>query len=234
MKHYIGQDKQPPGASVVYWVRRPEYTDIFTQGYVGISSQPVKDRWADHSRDSNRHNGILRTATKGHKDTIYEVVVVAQDRGYCERIERLLRPKERIGWNLAPGGGNPDNKAGGATNRLRHIKIKLANTDKACHLWWESERKMLKRQAIQIRLKARESFVPYTGSRKLDARNQCGYTGVSWYKPYGKWRAQIKMDDGPKFLGYFDDPSEAHKVYLEHKAQRVADLRARANLKVKN
>lgn len=227
MKHYIGRDKQPPGASVVYWVRRPEYTDIFTQGYVGISSQPVRDRWSDHSRDSNRHNGILRTATKGHKDTIYEVVLVAQDREYCERIERLLRPKERIGWNLAPGGGNPDNKAGGATNRLRHIKIKLANTDKACHLWWESERKILKRQALEMKRKARESFIPYTGPRKLDVRNTSGYTGVTWFKNYEMWRAQIMVDGKLKCLGYFRDVEEAAQAYKIAKEAKARSLRER-------
>jgi hypothetical protein len=227
MKHYIGREKQPPGASVVYWVRRPEYTDIFTQGYVGISAQPVRDRWSDHCRDSNGHNGILRTATKGHKDTIYEVVLVAQDREYCERIERLLRPTERIGWNIAAGGGNPNNKVGGATNRLRHIKIKLADTDKACHLWWEAERKILKRQALEMKRKARESFIPHTKPRKLSARNKSGYTGVTWFKNYEMWRAQLMLNGKLKCLGYFQDIEEAAKAYKIALEEKNRNLRAK-------
>lgn len=234
MKQYIGVDKQLPGSSVVYWIRRPHYVDVLTQGYVGISSQPVAQRWADHGRNSNRHNGILRNAINGSKDIVYEVLLVAQDREYCERIERLLRPSEYIGWNIAAGGGYPNNKVGGATNRLNRIKAKLADANKASELWWRAEKIMLKRQAARMKREAREAHVPYTGPRNLSKRNKCGYTGVSWYKPYGKWRAQIKLDHGPKFLGYFDDPLEAHNEYMRHKALRIADLQARKKEKVKN
>lgn len=227
MKQYLGQDKQKPGSSVVYWIRRPEYTDIFNQGYVGISSQPVMDRWTDHKRGTNGHNGILKSAITGNKDTVFEVVLVADNREYCEYIEGLLRPSERIGWNLAVGGGKLNNRLGGQTNRLRHIRLKLANANKACELWWRSEAKVLRQQALTAKRKARAEFVPYTKPRRIDSRNKLGLTGVSWYKPYNKWRAQIKLDNGPKFLGYFDDPHEAHRVYLEHKERRVADLRAR-------
>ena len=227
MKQYLGQDKQKPGSSVVYWVRRPEYTDIFTQGYVGISSQPVRMRWEDHLRGKNGRNGILKNALRGGKDVVFEVVLVADSREYCEHIEELLRPDEYIGWNICKGGGKVNNKVGGQTNRLRIIKEKLADPNKACALWWRSEAKVLRQQALTVKRKARAEFVPYTKPRRIDSRNKLGLTGVSWYKPYSKWRAQIKLDDGPKFLGYFDDPHEAHRVYLQHKERRVADLRAR-------
>lgn len=222
MKKYLGQDKQKPGSSVVYWVRRPEYTDIFTQGYVGISSQSVMDRWTDHRRGTNGHNGILKSALSGNKDTVFEVVLVADSREYCEYIEGLLRPSERIGWNLAVGGGKLNNKLGGQTNRLRHIRIKLANANKACELWWEAERKMLKRQSIE----ARKDYVPYTRTRKLDKRNTSGFTGVTWFKNYGMWRSQI-MDQGKlKCLGYFRDINKAAEAYRTAKAQVVERKRA--------
>lgn len=213
MKQYIGVDKQLPGSSVVYWIRRPHYVDVLTQGYVGISSQPVKERWTAHGRNSNGHNGILRNAINGGKDIVYEVLLVAQDREYCERIERLLRPSEYIGWNIAAGGGYPNNKVGGATNRLNHIKAKLADAHKASELWWRAEKIMLKRQAARMKREAREAYVPQTAPRKLSKRNSSGYTGVTWFKNYGMWRAQIMVDNKLKCLGYFRDVHEAAKAY---------------------
>lgn len=233
MRHYIGHHEQSIGSCVLYWIRRPEYTDIFTQGYVGITSQSVKERWADHLRDSNQHNGILKSAIKGSKDVIYQVMLVAKNREYCERIEYLLRPKERIGWNLAVGGGKLNSKLGGESNRLRHIKLKLKDANKSSQQWWDAEIRLLKKQRASLRKKEKEAFVPYTNERNVDKRNKLGLTGVSWYKPYNKWRAQIKLDNGVKFLGYFDDPYKAHQVYIEQKKLRVEDLVARARNKVK-
>lgn len=39
------------------------------------------------------------------------------------------------------------------------------------------------------------------------------YTGVSWFKNYKKWRAQIKINGKDKHLGYFTEELEASKVY---------------------
>jgi len=47
--------------------------------------------------------------------------------------------------------------------------------------------------------------------------NTSGYLGVYWYKPYGKWLAQIKVNGKDKHLGYFDTGEEASKAYLAAK-----------------
>ena len=46
---------------------------------------------------------------------------------------------------------------------------------------------------------------------KRSASNKSGVTGVSFCKRDGKWRAYIKLDKN-KFLGAFDDVSEAAKA----------------------
>jgi hypothetical protein len=46
--------------------------------------------------------------------------------------------------------------------------------------------------------------------------NTSGYKGVSWHKGTNKWRAQIKKDNKVIYLGLFNDPEEAHKVYCEY------------------
>lgn len=39
------------------------------------------------------------------------------------------------------------------------------------------------------------------------------FKGVSWYKAYGRWRAQIQVDGRNRALGYFDDEEEAARAY---------------------
>lgn len=44
--------------------------------------------------------------------------------------------------------------------------------------------------------------------------NTSGVTGVKWYKRYGKWNAQIRINGKDKNLGYFDDKFEAICIRL--------------------
>ena len=39
--------------------------------------------------------------------------------------------------------------------------------------------------------------------------NTSGHLGVSWYKPYGKWRVWVQVDGRQKHLGYFDALADA-------------------------
>jgi hypothetical protein len=50
-------------------------------------------------------------------------------------------------------------------------------------------------------------------NRGKTSRNKSGFKGVSWRKGRGKWVAQIGFMRRVVFLGYFDDPDEAHTVY---------------------
>ena len=43
--------------------------------------------------------------------------------------------------------------------------------------------------------------------------NTSGYTGVSFHKASGKWRARIRVDGKQKSLGYFHTPEEASAAY---------------------
>lgn len=50
-------------------------------------------------------------------------------------------------------------------------------------------------------------------TRKIRANNKSGYRGVSWYKNYNKWAAQIKVNNKCIKLGYYEDKLEAAKAY---------------------
>lgn len=89
----------------VYWMRLPEHTDMFSQGYIGISSD-VKKRWRSHfEKNGNVH--FSRAAEKYGRDKIIKEMVLIADKEYCLEIEKKLRPTDKIGWNIVVGGGNP-------------------------------------------------------------------------------------------------------------------------------
>ena len=92
-------------AHAVYWIRAPEHTDMFSQGYIGISNNPAR-RFIEHSRaKGNRH---LAFAIQKHGwDTLLKTEILVADVNYCLDIEAKLRPSDKIGWNLVAGGGKP-------------------------------------------------------------------------------------------------------------------------------
>tara|TARA_R110000868_G_scaffold392300_1_gene662875 strand:+ start:229 stop:831 length:603 start_codon:yes stop_codon:yes gene_type:complete len=91
--------------SCVYWVHRPEHTDILRQGYVGISRRFERRIWEHLNLNQNRH---LKNAIKkyGWDSLVKEKVLIGKE-DYCLEIEAKLRPADKIGWNLVKGGNKP-------------------------------------------------------------------------------------------------------------------------------
>jgi len=62
---------------------------------------------------------------------------------------------------------------------------------------------------------------PYTQAHntRMSIRNRSGCKGISWYRAYNKWAAEIKRYGRKHFLGYFDDWFEAvcARKSAEHK-----------------
>lgn len=50
-------------------------------------------------------------------------------------------------------------------------------------------------------------------NRRRNKNNTSGYKGVSWYRPTGRWTANIKANGRQKHLGLYDSPAEAHAAY---------------------
>lgn len=89
----------------VYWIHHPDHTDMFSQGYIGVSNS-AKRRFVEHARSkANRH---LRFAIDKHGwDNLVKKEILIAEEAYCLDIERKLRPMDGIGWNLVMGGGKP-------------------------------------------------------------------------------------------------------------------------------
>jgi hypothetical protein len=58
--------------------------------------------------------------------------------------------------------------------------------------------------------------------------NTSGYKGVSYCRSAKRYRATIKVGGKQKWLGYFDDPAEAHEAYIRAAIERSGEF-ARAS-----
>ena len=89
----------------VYWIRHKDHTDIFSQGYVGVSDN-VDRRFKQHQR-ANYNPKLARSIKKYGWDNLVKSVVLIADEKYCYDVETKLRPEKQIGWNIVPGGVSP-------------------------------------------------------------------------------------------------------------------------------
>ncbi len=91
--------------SSVYWIRHPDHTDMFTQGYVGVSKD-VSSRFEQHrKRSQNPH--LTNSINKYGWDKLIKQVLLFGSNQYCLDIEKKLRSIKNTGWNLTIGGGQP-------------------------------------------------------------------------------------------------------------------------------
>jgi len=92
-------------ACSVYWIHHPEHTDMFTQGYIGVSNN-VHSRWLDHKRGAT--NAHFKSAIQKYGwDTLIKKEILIAEEEYCLEIEKKLRSAENTGWNITIGGGKP-------------------------------------------------------------------------------------------------------------------------------
>jgi hypothetical protein len=89
----------------LYWIRHKDHTDMFSEGYIGVSKN-IESRWLRHSRYSD--NQHLKAAIKkyGWDNLVKEVILIGEE-SYCYDLEVKIRPNKQIGWNIAEGGAKP-------------------------------------------------------------------------------------------------------------------------------
>ncbi len=111
----------------VYWIRHKDHDDMFSQGYVGVSSEHDR-RWKDHAKGTNSKH--LKNAIKKYGwDNLIKEILVFADKKYCLNIEKSLRPTGLIGWNIVAGGGMPPSQLNKKRSKETVDKIRLARND---------------------------------------------------------------------------------------------------------
>lgn len=92
----------------LYWIRTSEMTDMFTEGYIGITVGKASVRFSQHKvaakNPEKQHLHIYKAFKKyGVENLILQVLVVGSNE-YVSSLEEKLRPRTNVGWNLAQGG----------------------------------------------------------------------------------------------------------------------------------
>jgi hypothetical protein len=114
----------------VYWIRAPHHTNIFKEGYVGVTTLGVSKRFNIHKNSLKEVDKVtaLKRALLKYKDTIIVETILEGSVDYCYDLEFKLRPKEQIGWNIVLGGIKG---RAGMKNSPEHVaKVAEANRGK--------------------------------------------------------------------------------------------------------
>lgn len=115
----------------IYWIKLKEHTDIFTQGYVGVSKN-VKERLRQHYKNAKggyHSDKILSKAIlKYGQEKLEEKIILISTNEYCYEIEKKLRPLAFIGWNMKEGGYHTPNPFPAGSKMPNQIVEKVKNT----------------------------------------------------------------------------------------------------------
>ena len=93
----------------LYWIRYDHHTDPYTEGYIGVSSQPeyrLKQHTAGHQNENPK---LCQAIAKGAE---MEILDTFESREDVLVEEKRYRPTEMIGWNIIPGGAQPPSQKG--------------------------------------------------------------------------------------------------------------------------
>ena len=76
----------------LYWIKDPQSTDPFTEGYVGITKREPETRFQEH------------VERKDLPENVEMVILAKGPEQYISHLEETYRPHSHIGWNLSKGG----------------------------------------------------------------------------------------------------------------------------------
>lgn len=94
--------------AVVYWLHLKDDTDVFTQGYVGVTTRLIEVRFKEHcsryNNSYNSYNPLHLAFDKYGIENIVKTRLCVCDARKAYELEQMLRPFEYMGWNTVQGG----------------------------------------------------------------------------------------------------------------------------------
>lgn len=195
----------------IYWIKRKHYTDILTEGYVGYSTNPSK-RFESHKKAKTKVGHNIR---KYENEIEYVIFQNFENVEEALRKEKELRPKKRIGWNLAVGGQiPPDNK------NNQEVKTKISNAIKKLGVNPYCEKTHSKEsieKALATKKKANRKMYhdPITGDYKFIA------IGLGEVVPLGWLPGRVKKEKISKKIRGIDYICNTKEVIVEDPAGNI-------------
>ena len=112
----------------LYWIRKKDFKNILTEGYVGVSKN-IDKRFKEHlyKMKNNIHENKLLQRNFNKHELIFEKILCG-NKEYCFYIENKLRPSKNIGWNNNIGGTSPPSCEGKILTE--NHKLKISNSKK--------------------------------------------------------------------------------------------------------
>lgn len=94
--------------ATVYWLHLKEYTDVTSQGYIGVTSRSSNLRFNEHCnkfKNAYSYYNPLHLAFANYGlENIIKTDLYNFDLEQCYELECILRPFDYIGWNSVQGG----------------------------------------------------------------------------------------------------------------------------------
>lgn len=189
----------------VYWIHLPEHTDMFSEGYIGITSHTAERRFKSHVKESKRssrkkyriHNAIAK-----YMESIIVETLVICSMEYATELEQKLRPLPKIGWNTLAGGQNVKLLRDAKTNMNHSEESKKKMSEIHKRLWTDNPERLSKR------LDGRKSL-----ERPLDENGQ---PVDFWNKKYNRLRYEPRWLDSDKFYEYFKNNVSSVPSLIKH------------------
>ena len=194
----------------LYWIHHKAHSDIFSQGYVGVSKNAELRFNQHYKRTQNKHLGYA--IKKYGWDNLIKKIVLIGDDSYCLNIESKLRPTDNIGWNIVLGGGLPPNTKGkklGSPSDEARMKMSLSQRGKK-----QSEESKRKKSIAVNGYKHIEITCPHcktsggeTSMKRWHFNNCTGKIGV--------FRARVSYNNQRIHLGRFATQQEADQKCID-------------------
>lgn len=113
----------------LYWIHKEEHSDIFTQGYVGVTNNPIKRSYCHNSLLKRNSKSYSQRFKNAYQSNLIMDVINTGSLDDVLTLESNYRPTKMIGYNVVEGGANNDlsyrYKHGGTTEYLRFKNLLL-------------------------------------------------------------------------------------------------------------
>lgn len=158
--------------SAVYWIHCKDHTDMFTQGYIGVSKELTRRYWYHKNKTQNEH--LKNAIQKYGWDNLVKTVILVADEAYCMMIEAKLRAEDKIGWNIVAGGNRPP--------KTPWNKGKKASKKIVEHL---------------IKIGIKKNAIPWNkGLKMTENQKKKQFNLANYVKEHGPWNKGLKMNKG--------------------------------------